>query len=272
MPAISSLYIYAEPRCRKIDFDEIAGYAKKRLKRVDVRLRGPLMESSIDGDGPAAGAVSADVLARGLAAAKVRRLDAPRDLDSKALPGEETYESRRLASRDSPVFGILYDGFELASLLSGLLPAGECRIDRLHVVFTNQLIGTWEEGDLRYHARAAILGAPSIISVSGIVEAPARDRAYYITRRNAEALGFSEDEKVELSRSFAEDFLSHDDVRLTEAAKGYLMQAAAYRMTDEPFCKDPECRLYNAHWQRELLKAQFGGPEFCGWHRRLFNC
>ena len=183
MPAVSSLYIYAEPRCRAIDFEEIADYARSLMSECRVSLRGPLLEDSIAG-GSQCARVSAEILAERLARAKVRCMDAPFAETGQVLPGEAAYELRRLTNRGSTVFGILYDAHELSWLMQEMLPAGESGEEHLHVVFSNQLIGTWDEGDLRYHARSVLLGAPAIISTSGLVEAPAKARGYYLARRS----------------------------------------------------------------------------------------
>jgi len=54
--------------------------------------------------------------------------------------------------------------------------------------------------------------------------------------------------------------------------KGYVMQAIVYHLALEPFCEDPDCRLYNAHWQEEVIHAQFDGAyEFCPRHQRLIE-
>lgn len=271
MPALSSLYIYREPRCQGIDFESIAAYAR-RILGSEVFLRGPLLEESINGSGPLGVAVPAEEIALRVASARVRQGRIAPGLAGPALRGEIDYENRRLADARHGVFGILYDAHLLSHLFSGLVPAHESRINSLHIIFTNQLIGTWDPGDRRYHARAILCGSPAIVSLSGIVEAPAKARGYYVARRSAEALGIFEEEKMELSNSFAEDCLSHDDVRLTEVAKGYVLQAAAHRMMAEPFCDDPDCRLFNAHWQKELLNSQLGGAyEFCNRHRRIFE-
>jgi hypothetical protein len=53
--------------------------------------------------------------------------------------------------------------------------------------------------------------------------------------------------------------------------KGYVMQAIAYRLWGDPFCGDQNCRLYNAHWQEEVIRAQLESPyEFCPYHRQKF--
>lgn len=272
MPEISSLHIYIEPRHRVVDFNEVAAYARERLNLSEIVLRGPLAECSIDGEGPLGRRVPAADIAGKMAVARVKNLEAPLNGSGPALYGEIDYETRRLKDRSKQVFGVLYDAHLLAQMYSGLIPENESTIDCLNVIFTNQLIGTWDEGDNRYHARTVLCGSPSIVSLSGIVEAPAKSREYYLARRSAEAFGMAEEEKMELAGSFAEDCLSHDDVRLTEAAKGFLMQAVAYRITGEPFCKDRTCRLFNAHWQKELLACQFGEKdEFCSEHRQIFQ-
>jgi hypothetical protein len=211
-------------------------------------------------------------VAAALARAKVRNLSEPPPAERTVLYGEVGYELRRLSNIDSGVCGLLYDGHEFSELCLDLLPRAESGLDRVHVVFTNQLIGTWEPADRRYHARTVLCGSPSIVSISGLIEAPAKSTAYYIARRGAEALGMAEEAKMELADSFADDCLSLDDPRLTEVAKGYAMQAIIYRLTGEAFCNDSRCRLYNAHWQRELLKAQLdSGYEFCRDHEQIFR-
>ncbi|MFC1938628.1 DUF6775 family putative metallopeptidase [Chloroflexota bacterium] len=43
-------------------------------------------------------------------------------------------------------------------------------------------------------------------------------------------------------------------------------------LVGDPFCEDKGCRLYNAHWQEELIFAQLGaGYEFCESHTRLLE-
>jgi hypothetical protein len=67
-----------------------------------------------------------------------------------------------------------------------------------------------------------------------------------------------------------EKWLRPDDPRTTEVLKGYLAQAIFYYMTGEPFCEERECRLFNAHWQEDLLHAQLdGGSDLCAKHERM---
>lgn len=60
------------------------------------------------------------------------------------------------------------------------------------------------------------------------------------------------------------------DPRLPEAIKGYLLQALFYHVTGDPFCDSKECRLFNAHWQEELIHAQMRpGADLCERHRQM---
>lgn len=255
-----------------VDFQELLSYAKELLPGARVRLEGPIIEKHVDG---LESSIRADVvrqLAISLAHAKVKALEEPVPDEQTVLAGEVDYEQRRLEDRKNAVFGLLYDAHILSAIYGSLITAERSRIDHLHIIFTNQLIGTWDMADRRYHARTVLCGSPSIISLSGITIAPAKDPGFYIARRSAEAFGFAEEEKMEVAAGYAGDSLSLDDPRLTEVAKGYIAQALAHRLSGAAFCGNPDCRLYNAHWQRELIRAQLDSDrEYCGMHEELFN-
>lgn len=269
MTVVSDIYIYAEPRCSALDCVEVVGYVGETIPGCRVELRAPLLESAA---AYAERGASVETVAESLAWAKVRDLAQPFPAEQDVLFGEVAYERRRLENTGSAVYGILYDATEFSHLCAGLLPPGETGLDQVHIVITNQLIGTWENADRRYHARTVFCGSPSIVSLSGLMEAPAKSPAYYIARRGAESLGLSEENKLELADSFADDCLSMDDSRLTEVVKGYVMQALVYRIEGEAFCGEPGCRLFNAHWQRELLEAQLGDAnEYCPKHEEFFR-
>ncbi|MEE9365582.1 MAG: DUF6775 family putative metallopeptidase, partial [Dehalococcoidales bacterium] len=110
---------------------------------------------------------------------------------------------------------------------------------------------------------------PSVISTTGIIEAPAKPREYYLLKQQYERLGKAPDELKERYRG---RFIDYGDERLTEVAKGYAMQAVFYSLVGEPFCEDKGCRLYNAHWQEDLIFAQLeSGYEFCPRHAELLG-
>jgi hypothetical protein len=137
------------------------------------------------------------------------------------------------------------------------------------VVFTNQLLATWDDG--RYHLRVAVFGFPSLLSTTGLVEAPAKPREFYVIKQQYAALGMH-DAIGELERELGKRMLMHEDPRLTEVVKGYVMQALFYHLTGDPFCEDKGCRLFNAHWQEEVIEAQLSGDcQFCPRHQSMLD-
>ncbi len=186
------------------------------------------------------------------------------------FPVEIKHEMDLIKDPDKKVFGMLYDGFKMQRLLRGLISSGELNFRHLHLVFTNRSIATFDKGDGRYHARTSVYGFPSIISLPGLVEAPAKPREFYIIRKALVASGMARElVEEELKSRFRDRFIDHCDPRMTEVVKGFIMQAFFYHTTFEPFCDDKNCRLYNAHWQEEMMHAQLGEPEFCERHQGI---
>ena len=203
-------------------------------------------------------------VARELASSKIHDLQ-NKDISFKPLPAEINYEKRRLKAPQHKATGILYDGLKLLSIFTQLIPKEESNLNYCHIVFTNQLFGTWDKSDLRYHARVAVFGFPSIISTTGVVEAPAKPREFYLKRQMGIDL-------LSLKEEFKGRFIDYDDPRLTEVMKGYCMQALFLHMGGDPFCRDKNCRLYNAHWQEELIQAQLKSEhEFCSVHEKILT-
>ena len=186
--------------------------------------------------------------------------------------GEIEFERRRLARGDRGPFGVVYDGFGFQVLVRELMEAADIGLRRVHIALTNRLLGTWDRDDLRYHLRAILLGIPSIISTSGLVEAPAKPREFYLARHQLGVAARQELIHALLKERFRGQFLDHDDPRLTEVVKGYAMQAVLYQLTGEAFCGDPDCRLFNAHWQAELIHAQLEAErEYCRRHDEMLE-
>jgi hypothetical protein len=211
-----------------------------------------------------------DGFSKRLASAKVRDLG---NLNVKFEPlyGEIEYEKMILKEPSRRSFGILYDGFRLQAILRDLIPPEERDLKHLHIVFTNRLFGTWDEDDRRYHARVGVYGFPSMVSTTGIVEAPAKPKEFYFLKQRYGALGKTDVPLEVLKEKFRGRFIDYDDKRLTEVMRGYVMQAIFFHLTLEPFCSDKRCRLYNAHWQEEVLEAQLKPPEFCETHERMLE-
>ncbi len=168
-------------------------------------------------------------------------------------------------------FSNLYSGFDLARLLCRYVTSG------LHIVFTSRLPATFE--GVRYHGRVIILNYPlAIISTTGVVEAPARPREYYVKQaayfraRQARLKVPDESEFMEeLNEEFIGQFIGYDDSRMTEVIKGYAQQAIFYFLFGEVFCKSPECRLYNAHSQETMIHAQVENAGLCKRHQEMLD-
>ena len=166
------------------------------------------------------------------------------------------------AQEISQVF--MYDGFELQKILRYLNEDNET----LHVILTNRLTCTFDEEDNRYHARAVICANPSIISTTGIIEAPAKPKEYYFEVIKLKSQGVDIKSAKE---KYKGKFLEYNDKRLTKILEGYLLQVIFYNITGESFCEDIECRLNNAHWQKDLLFSQLEITKLCKKHNEILT-
>ncbi len=207
-----------------------------------------------------------DVLAKRLAEIKVLN-PMKEGLNPDPIYGEINYEKRKILNPLSASAGLFYDGIRLQGTLYSLIKNGEKGSGNLHIVITNRLIVTWDDYDRRYHMRVGVFGQPSVISTSGIVEAPAKPREFYILKQ---LVGTGDMDMAELKKRFNGRFIDYGDSRITEVMKGYLAQAIFYYITGDPFCDDRGCRLFNAHWQEEMIYAQIEAPyEFCEKHNMM---
>jgi hypothetical protein len=144
---------------------------------------------------------------------------------------------------------ILYDGFEFQLITNELLDYKE-----LSIVLSTRFLCTF---DNRYHLRSIIFGYPSIISIPGIVEAPAKPKEYYLMVYKYR-LENREDQIDNLKEVFSNKIIDYD-YRINEVIKGLLLQVIKYHLTGDPFCNNNRCKLYNAHWQEELINSQLNG-------------
>lgn len=256
---IERVLLYAEGVGGRFEIGEVAAYLREKLGKVTVEMREKVFTLSPE--------KMAD-LARKLASIKVQDIGRRMESEQEPLYAEIEYEKRKLLGITS-AFGVIYDGFRLQKAFSRLLAAEESSLRFVHILFTNRLFATWDEGSKRYHARTSLYGFPSLISTTGLVEAPARPREYYLLKQQYEMLGKN---PLEVNDKFKGTFIDYEDERLTEVAKGYAMQAVFYCLTGDPFCEDKGCRLYNAHWQEELIFAQLKSKyEFCQRHDRILE-
>jgi hypothetical protein len=235
---------------------EIKKYLEERVSKAKIVVRGDFINYFSDDD--------KEEIAKELARIRVTDVNAPFAYNDP-LYGEIEQEKRVISGEGSP-FGVLYDGFKLHSIFQDMIPANERNLDNVHIILTDRLFGTFDENDLRYHARVIVCGFPSIISTTGVVEAPAKPREFYIEKQ---LLGRNEVALEDLKKKFEGRFVDYGDDRMAEILRGYVMQAVFYHVFKEAFCEDRGCRLYNAHWQEEMIHAQLEGPEFCERHEKL---
>jgi hypothetical protein len=139
-----------------------------------------------------------------------------------------------------------------------------------HIILTDKLFATYNE-DRRPHIRAAIYSFPSVISISGVVEGPAKPRDYYIYKNRFTKLGVWEIEESKIKKKFKSRFIDYSDRRITAVLKGLISQAIFFYITGEPFCTKKKCRLFNAHWQEDLIYSQVKIGVFCKDHRTMLK-
>ena len=300
----SFIHIYGKGIITNPDLERVSSYLKTLLPEstIDVRtdfisfFLGQLDSSKTDD--------TVDLLAGKLAS--IRVLDySKHKLNPDPLYAEIDYERRKMLNPATKSIGVFYDGFELQNVYHslmyrnfnprffGLRPQNDnqqqkCHSERSeesnsiersehsfahsHIVFTNQLIATWEEDDSRYHSRSSVYGFPSIISTAGIVEAPAKPREFYLMKQQYGIIGRDDLALTEFKNKFEGRFIEYNDPRMTEVCKGYTAQALFFHITGEPFCEDKGCRLFNAHWQAELIHSQIESPyEFCEKHVNILH-
>ena len=142
--------------------------------------------------------------------------------------------------------------------------------DTCQIILTPKLFATFDE-QKRLHIRAAIFGFPSVISTSGIVEGPAKPKEYYLYKQKYAQLGIWEREEAKIKQKFKGRFIDYEDKRMNEVLKGYTAQALFSYITGEPFCPDKSCRLFNAHWQEELINSQIKSAKFCAKHKKILK-
>ncbi|MDE1829351.1 MAG: hypothetical protein KGI25_03405 [Thaumarchaeota archaeon] len=163
---------------------------------------------------------------------------------------------------------VLYDGFELANVFRDYMPDSELSQEVFHLIFTTRLTCSYDYDDYRYHGRAVICSNPSIISTTGIIEAPAKPRDYYLQMYEKISQGLNLDV---LKNEFKGRYLEYNDSRLDLVVRGYALQAIFYYLTGVPFCESKDCVLYNAHWQEDLLYSQIEIGKLCKQHQTVLG-
>lgn len=259
---LSVIYLYDGTDLENFDIQALGDYLGRWFGADRIQIRGEFIRQHL-GSQKRINERRLETLAEDLGKARIK--DPSKRLEKGELDPEHLDQERKWLLEGTASPNAFYDGLALQQALLKLIPSEENSLGFMHVAFTNRLIGTWDQSDRRYHARVSVYGWPSVISSTGVVEAPAKPREYYF------GLMAGLDEK-QLREELAERFVDYGDPHLTELLKGYGMQAVFYHLIGEPFCDDPDCRLFNAHWQEEMIRAQLTSPEeYCAKHRKLLG-
>lgn len=251
---ISKLYLYDEPSVPEINVKQIADFINKNTN-INVEIRTNFL-NHFDVD---------ERVLRDIASCRIFNLYST--FEKHTPTKDEIFFERNIDAGDS-VNIVLYDGFELQHVFNKIIPDDEVSEDVFHLIFTARMVCTYDYNDYRYHGRAIICSNPSIISTTGLIEAPAKPKEYYLRLYEKYHQGLNMDA---IKNEFKGRFLEHHDSRMNKVVIGYTLQAIFYYLIGSPFCESRDCMLYNAHWQEDLLHAQIDSGILCNKHQIFFN-
>lgn len=253
---ISRIFLYDEPSVPEIKINNLAKFLEEMLD-IPVQVRKNFF-SHFKSDKSTAYKLASS------------RVFNPYSSFEAHAPTEEEIDFEEKSFENNSDHGniILYDGFEIQNIVKNIIPEEESSSDTFHLVFTTRLGCTYDYDDYRYHGRAVICANPAIISTTGIIEAPAKPRAYYLIMQHNMAQGLNLDT---LKDKFRGKFLEYHDKNLDKVIQGYALQAIFYYLTAESFCDSKDCMLYNAHWQEDLIHSQIDLGKLCEHHYRILE-
>ena len=251
---ISKIILYDEPAVPEIKINELVKFLKETFS-VKVETRENILKySSIDS---------------AIKIAECKIFNLRKDFEKHTPTNEEVlFEESNINDTSKTENIIMYDGFQLQKVLANLIPESENIENIFHVLFTNKLTCTYDCKDFRYHGRALIGTNPSIISTTGIIEAPAKPREYYFDLMTNLRQGINVET---IKQKYKGTYLEYNDSRLSKIVQGYLLQAIFYYETGDPFCNNLECKLFNAHWQKDLLHSQLKVGKLCKNHQEILR-
>ncbi|HIE35971.1 MAG TPA: hypothetical protein EYP89_01905 [Candidatus Omnitrophica bacterium] len=251
-----SIFLYGYEGEPHFDIEEIADYLKKTFLLAEIKKRENFF--SFLRKFPS---FNLDSLAIKISLCRVYCLHEKKE--SLPLLGEIEYEKKRILGKKT--YGVIYDGEKLNNIYLNLLPQKERGLNCCHIIFVDQLLATFDEENRRFHLRVGIYGFPNLISVWGLKEALAKPRNYYLKLQ----MGI---DSLSLEEEFKEKIIDIKDKKLvTEALKNYCLQAIFYQFYYEGFCSQSNCRLYNAHWQQELILQIKNKCELCSKHKAMIK-
>ncbi len=99
-------------------------------------------------------------------------------LNPDPFPVEIEYEKKNILRKERKK-GIVYSGLKLLNIYRTFIKEEFRNLKKYSIfVLTDQLIATYSD---RWHLRVIIFSFPILISIPGMIEAPAKDREYYIS-------------------------------------------------------------------------------------------
>ena len=250
---ISTVFLYDEPTVPEIKIDELANFIRGTFHFI-VETRKNIFNHFHSN------------IAQELATCRIFDTRVPFERHDPTTEEIRFEEESFANSKDANI--ILYDGFEFQKVITGIIPEEESGPDKFHLVCTNKLTCTFDLGDYRYHGRTVICSNPSIISTTGMIEAPAKPREFYMRLLSNITQGLNLDT---IENQFKGRYLEYHDPKIGEIIKGYTLQALFYYLTGESFCESKECRLFNAHWQDDLLHSQIESGKLCNRHQQILD-
>ena len=162
---ICKIILYDEPKVPEIQLQRLREFIEKTFP-VKVEIRGNFFQDA-----------DAEILER---ISSTRIFDLKKPFDKQHHIKKETQSKEENHNTSNKEELILYDGFKILNEFAETIPASENNESTFHAIFTNKLPCTFDEGDCRYHARALIGSNPAIISTTGMIEAPAKPKQYYL--------------------------------------------------------------------------------------------
>jgi hypothetical protein len=251
---ISKILLYDEPSVPEINLDSLAQFLEKTFKIKTERRKNIFSDATTK--------TASDL-------ASIRIFDFRKPFEMHTSTDDEIkFEIESFVNTAKTQNIVLYDGFEFQRIISSLIPKDEIASENFHIVFTNKLTCTFDSADYRYHGRALIGSNPSVISTTGIIEAPAKPRQYYLDLMT----NYNQGLNIELiKKKYQGKYLEYHDSRLGTVVEGYCLQALFYYLTGDPFCESLECRLNNAHWQADLIHSQIESGRLCDKHEKILE-
>ena len=249
---ISKIILYNEPSVLEIDIKKLKKFIEN-IFQIKIEIRNNIFENINE------------KTCENIASSRIFNL---KKTFQKHIPSIEEIsielENKDMSNKEEM---ILYDGIELSNIITELIPNEEKNQDILNIIFTNKLTCTFDENDFRYHARALVGSNPIIISTTGIIEAPAKPKQYYLDLMT----NFSKEEIGEIKKKYKGQFLEYGDSRMPDIIEGYVLQAIFYYETGDAFCDNNQCRLFNSHWQKDLFISQVDNKKMCKKHEEILK-